>query len=133
MAGPKPEPVRDLWNAPFWDGCKAGQLRIQFCTEAGKFFFPPAPVSPFTGRRSWEWRTASGRGTLWSFVVFHQNYFAGFADEVPYPVLMVKLDEGPFLLTNLRGQSRDALKIGQRLGVVFDEAGLPQFAIESAP
>jgi uncharacterized protein len=30
--------------------------------------------------------------------VFHQNYFAGMAVELPYPVAMVKLDEGPFLL-----------------------------------
>ena len=64
---------------------------------------PPAPVSPFTGRPEWDWITASGRGTLWSFVVFHQSYFAGMKDELPYPVVMVKLDEGPFLLTNLDG------------------------------
>lgn len=133
MAGAKPEPVRDVWNAPFLDGFREKRLRLPFCAETGQFFFPPGPVSPFTGKPCREWRDASGRGTLWSYVVFHQNYFAGFADEVPYPVLMVKLDEGPFLIANLRGRTPADLRIGQRVRAVFDEdeMSLLQFSIES--
>ncbi|WEX12444.1 OB-fold domain-containing protein [Chelativorans sp. AA-79] len=132
-AAAKPAPIRDVWNGPFLDACKDRRLLLQCCLETKKFFYPPAPVSPYTGKRAWEWREASGQGSLWSFVVFHQNYFAGFADEIPYAVVMVELDEGPFLLTNLRGATASDLTIGQRVKVVFDEGetSLPHFAPET--
>lgn len=127
----RPKPLVDNWNRPFWDATARGELHLQRCTATGKCFFPPAPVSPFTGRPDWEWITASGRGELWSFVVFHQNYFAGMKDELPYPVAMVKLAEGPFLLTNLVDMGGTEPKIGMALSVRFPGGPegfvLPQF------
>ena len=131
----RPLPVVDNWNKPFWAACAERKLTLQRCTATGKCFFPPAPVSPFTGRPEWEWITASGRGTLWSFVVFHQSYFPGMRDELPYPVVMVKLEEGPYLLTNLDGLEPKDLKIGMPLAVRFPGGPegfiLPQFGPEA--
>ena len=130
----RPKPVIDNWNRPFWEAAKQDKLVLQKCRETGQCFFPPAPVSPFTGKPQWDWVEASGKGELWSFVVFHQGYFPGMADELPYPVGMVKLDEGPFLLTNLWDMSADDAKIGMRLAVRFpggpDGLVLPQFGPE---
>lgn len=127
----RPKPLVDNWNRPFWDACAKQELKLQRCTATGRCFFPPAPVSPFTGRPDWEWFSASGRGELWSFVVFHQNYFGGMKDELPYPVAMVKLAEGPFLLTNLVDMNLADAKIGMALSVRFpggpDGFVLPQF------
>jgi len=131
----RPKPLLDNWNKPFWAACAEGRLTLQRCKATGKCFFPPAPVSPFTGRPEWEWITASGRGTLWSFVVFHQSYFPGMRDELPYPVVMVKLDEGPYLLTNIEGLAPEDLKIGMRMAVRFpggpESFVLPQFGPEA--
>jgi uncharacterized protein len=125
------KPVVDNWNKPFWAATAEKKLILQRCKATGKCFFPPAPVSPFTGKPDWEWVDASGRGELWSFVVFHQSYFDGMKDELPYPVAMVKLDEGPYLLTNLDGIAPGEVKIGMRLAVTFpggpDGFTLPQF------
>ncbi|MEJ1979144.1 MAG: OB-fold domain-containing protein [Acetobacteraceae bacterium] len=78
---------------------------------------------------------ASGKGELWSFVVFHQNYFDGMKDELPYPVVMVKLNEGPYLLTNIEGMTISQLAIGMRMSVRFvdgpDGFVLPQFGPEA--
>lgn len=130
------KPVVDVWNRPFWDACREGRLTLQRCGTTGKCFFPPAPVSPFTGRPDWEWVDASGKGELWSMVVFHQNYFPGMKDEMPYPVAMVRLDEGPYMLTNLVGAEPSDTPIGARLSVRFvdgpDGFRLPQFAPEGA-
>lgn len=130
----RPKPAVDNWNRAFWDACSRKELKLQRCTATGKCFFPPAPVSPFTGRPEWEWITASGKGELWSFVVFHQNYFAGMKDEMPYPVAMVKLEEGPFLLTNLWDMDAKDARIGMRLSVRFPGGPegflLPQFGPE---
>lgn len=127
----RPKPVVDNWNRPFWEASVRGDLILQCCSETGKCFFPPAPVSPFTGRPYWQWVKASGLGELWSYVVFHQGYFDGMKDELPYPVAMVKLAEGPFLLTNLIGVAPDHVKIGMKLSVRFPGGPegfvLPQF------
>jgi len=130
----RPKPVIDNWNRWFWDACNQRQLVLQRCTATGRCFYPPAPVSPFTGRPNWEWAAVSGRGELWSLVEFHQNYFPGMKDELPYTVAMVKLDEGPYLLTNLDGiEARDA-RIGMRLSVRLPGGPegflLPQFGPE---
>jgi hypothetical protein len=131
----RPKPLVDNWNRPFWNAAKDSRLMVQKCTATGRCFFPPAPVSPFTGKPEWEWVYASGKGELWSFVVFHQSYFGGMADELPYPVGMVKLDEGPFMLTNLVNMNADDAKIGMRLQVSFpggpDGFVLPQFGPEA--
>jgi uncharacterized protein len=127
----RPKPVIDNWNRPFWQACREQRLLLQRCAVTGKFFFPPAPVSPFTGLPQWEWTECSGTGTMWSFVVFHQNYFDGMQDELPYPVAMVKLDEGPYLLTNLADMAVGEARIGMRLAVRFPggpgDILLPQF------
>lgn len=123
--------VADVWSRPFWDATREGQFLLPRCTDTGRCFFPPAPVSPFSGKPHVEWVRSAGEGTLWSFVVFHQKYFEGF--RTPYPVVMVKLAEGPMFLAGLRGAEAGELSIGQRLRVVFDpEANgiaMPQFEI----
>ena len=127
----RPVPVLDNWNRPFWAACRAGRLSLQRCEGTGRCFFPPAPVSPFTGRPEWQWVEASGLGELWSFVVFHQSYFPGMSDELPYLVAQIRLAEGPMLLANLQGIGRDEARIGQRLRVCFVEGpdgfALPMF------
>jgi uncharacterized OB-fold protein len=126
-----PAPVIDVWSKPFWDATREGRFLLPRCMDTGRCFFPPAPVSPFTGKPHVEWVRSPGEGTLWSFVVFHQKYFEGF--RTPYPVVMVKLDEGPMFLANLRGAEAGELAIGQRLRVVFDPEAdgiaMPQFEI----
>lgn len=134
----RPAPTIDVWNKRFWDGCRERKLLLQRCAATGRCFFPPAPVSPFTGRPEWEWVEASGRGELWSFVVFHQGYFPGMKDELPYPAAMVKLAEGPFLFTNFDGLAPADAEIGMALSVRFpggpDGFLLPQFGpAEDAP
>jgi len=127
----RPKPAIDHWNRPFRDACKERRLTQQSCAETGKRFFPPAPVSPFTGKPDWSWVDAAGRGALWLFVGFHQTYFEGTKGELPYPAVMVKLDEGSYLLTNLEGMTADQLKIGMRMADRFadgpDGFELPQF------
>jgi uncharacterized protein len=130
----RPKPLLDNWNKPFWTACAEHKLVLQRCKATGQCFFPPAPVSPFTGRPDWEWITASGKGTVWSWVVFHQGYFGGMKDELPYPVVMVKLDEGPYLLTNIDGMAVEDIAIGKRVSVRFPGGPegfvLPQFGPE---
>ena len=94
MTGRKPVPVPTPETQPFWDGCAAGELRIQRCADCGRPYFYPRPVCPACGSRNVEWFTASGRATLYSYVINHRPA-PGFEDDAPYAIAVVELDEGP--------------------------------------
>jgi uncharacterized OB-fold protein len=127
----KPLPVIDNWSRPFWQAARDGQLRVQACTACGHLFFPPGPVCPKCLGDALEWRQMSGRGTVESWVVFHQAYYKGFADELPYNVAMVRLEEGPCLFTNIVGIDNAAIRRGLPVEAVFekatDEVTIPRF------
>ena len=76
----KPVPVPTPETQPFWDGCAAGELRIQRCADCTTAFFYPRPVCPACGSVNVEWFTASGRATLYSYVINHRPA-PGFEDD----------------------------------------------------
>ncbi|MDI4655126.1 Zn-ribbon domain-containing OB-fold protein [Xanthobacter autotrophicus] len=131
MSYVKPLPEPDKWSGPFFEAARNERLAAQRCTATGKFFFPPAPVSPFTRDKNWSWETLSGRGKIASFVVMHQKYFPGFADEIPYAVIEVELDEGVRLISNIIELGSLTLEVGMPVEVVFlkatDDFTLPVF------
>lgn len=118
-------------NRPYWDGCDNGELRLQVCDDCGTRRFPDSPVCPACLSNGYSWHPVSGRGTLWSFIVMHQRYFEAFADELPYLVAYVHLDEGPFMMSTLVEPPAD-LRVNDRLEVVFAKAtgrGIPKFRV----
>ncbi|HWG16184.1 MAG TPA: Zn-ribbon domain-containing OB-fold protein [Streptosporangiaceae bacterium] len=127
----KPVPVPTPETQPFWDGCAAGELRIQRCTDCGKPYFYPRPVCPDCGSKNVEWFTASGRATLYSYVINHRPA-PGFADDGPYAIAVVQLEEGPRMMTNIieLPATPEALVLDMPLQITFEPRGhvsLPQF------
>ena len=78
-----------------------------------------------------DWAPATGRATLYSFALMHQVYDPAFADEVPYNIAVVELDEGVRMTTNVIGCANDELRIGMPLAVTFEqlseEVTIPKF------
>lgn len=116
--------------APFFEGCRAGELRVQRCRDTGRLIFPPRPVSPWGAHAEPEWTTLSGRGTIWSFAVPHPPLLPWFSDRTPYNVIVVAVDEDPRvrlvgnLLADEGGDLNEldsaTIEIGARVRVVFD-------------
>jgi hypothetical protein len=79
--------------------------------------------------------TASGRGTLYSFVVVHYPQVPSF--EYPLAIGLVELEEGTRVVANVEGVDRSELHIGMPLEATFvdydDELSLPVFRPASAP
>jgi uncharacterized protein len=124
----KPLPVITPLTRGFWDHARAHRLAMQACTQCGDIHFPPSPVCPRCLSDAQEWRVVSGKGKLESWVEYHRAYWPGFAAELPYRVCLVRLDEGPLLVSNLVG---DTPEIGAALTAVFEdvtaEVSLPKF------
>ena len=128
----KPIPQASPETAHFWAGCKEGKLLLQRCKDTGKAYFPPRPFSPYTGSRDVEVFEASGKATLFSYVINHRPP-KGFEAEAPYAIAVVELEEGPRMMTNITGcdQTPEALQLDMPLQVTFkrptDDINLPLF------
>jgi uncharacterized OB-fold protein len=127
----KPLPQPSAESRPFWEACQRHEFRLQRCQACGQFWFPPGAVCPECLSERWEWTPTSGRGTVFSFVVMHRVYHKGFADDVPYPVALIALDEGPRFLTRLVDCRPEDVQVGMPVEVAFDdvtpERTLPHF------
>ena len=131
VAAAKPVPAITPEMRPFFEAAKRHELRVQRCTSCGAHRFPARAICSNCLSTDAEWVAVSGRGEIFSFNVMHQIYHPGFATEVPYAVVIVKLAEGAKMLSNLVGVAPRDVRIGQPVRVVFehvtDEVTLPKF------
>jgi uncharacterized protein len=109
---------------------------MQVYAACADVHFPASPVCPKCLSTDQAWQPVSGAGTLESWVTFHRAYWPGFADDVPYDVCLVRLAEGPLLLSNIIGDLGTP-GLGDPVHVVFDrvdaELTLPKFAMGVSP
>lgn len=127
----KPLPAITEDNAPYWEGCRRGELRAQRCTACERYRWPPAVLCPHCLAPGGEWVRLSGRGTIHSFIVVHRPQHPAFLDDVPYNVAIVELEEGIRTHTNVVGCPNEALRVGLAVEVEFqrvnDEVTLAKF------
>jgi uncharacterized OB-fold protein len=127
----KPVPEVTEVLRPLFDAAREGRLVVQRCKRCGERRFPPREICSGCLGREAEWVTSCGRGTIVSFNVMHQVYHPGFASAVPYAVVLVELEDGGRMLTNLMDCPLDGVRVGLPVEVVFEkrteEIWLPQF------
>ncbi len=127
----KPLPIPDATSREFFEGAKNGRLTIQHCEDCGCYRVIAGPRCDACRSANLTFVAASGQATLFTFAVMHQRYHPAFYDELPYPLAVVELEEGPRLLTSLVGVESAQLKMGMKLKAVFVEIGqdifLPKF------
>ena len=93
-------------------------------------YFPPRPFCPKCACRDVSVFAASGKATLWSYVIHHRP-MPGF--KPPYSIAVVQLEEGPRMMTNIVEceQTPEALQLDMPLQVTFtpvsDDISLPHF------
>lgn len=117
----KPLPAIDPLTKPYWDHARAHRLSVQKCCDCGDRHFPPAPVCPACLSGAQEWEVVSGGGTLLTWGRFHRAYWNGFKDDLPYEVCVVKLNEGPLVVSNFGGAAPENLHTGMPVRAVFDD------------
>lgn len=112
----------DACAAPFWEALRRDELRLPRCRDCGHLLFPIGPCCSNCLGDAFDWPTLDGRGQVWSYIVYHHAFSPAFADRLPYNVAVVRLDEGPQLITNVVGVPPEALYNGMRVRAVFDHA-----------
>lgn len=117
----KPLPRLDEESRGYWEALARHALYVQRCRDCGTVRFPPRAVCTSCMSSATEWLRCSGRGTVYSFTVTHQNQAPGFREELPYVLAIVELAEGPRVMTNVVEVAPDAVRIGMAVEVVFDD------------
>jgi uncharacterized OB-fold protein len=120
----KPQPRITPDNEPFYKALRERKFVLPYCGDCGKPHLPPGPVCPFCFSDRIQWREASGRGRISTWTVVHKAWFPAFAEDIPYNVVQVELDEGPRLTANVVNVS--SLTIGLPVEIVFGEP-IPRF------
>ena len=100
----------------FWEGVKAHELRIQRRPD-GSLQHPPVPAVWQDKAEPIDYVVASGKGTVYSFVVHHAPKVPG--RTLPFVIALVELEEGVRMLGELRGVEHDKVKIGMPVRATF--------------
>ncbi|MDP7725605.1 bifunctional MaoC family dehydratase N-terminal/OB-fold nucleic acid binding domain-containing protein [Mycobacterium sp. TY814] len=110
----RPASSRD--TAFFWEGVKAHELRIQKLAD-GSLQHPPVPAVWQDPADPIDYAVASGRGTVYSFVVHHAPKVPG--RTLPFVIALVELEEGVRMLGELRGVDPAAVEIGMPVHATY--------------
>lgn len=120
-------------NEFFWNGVRDHKLLIQRCSGCRSLRHPARPMCPECTSLEWDTVESTGRGTVYSYVMPQHPPMP--LMEYPYIVVLVELDEGVRLVSNLCEITPDDVEVGMPVEVFYqtfdtldnDELVLHQF------
>lgn len=131
----RPPPAINLDNQFWFEAAKEHRLVVQRCASCGTLRHPPGPACPECNSFAWDTVEASGRGTVYSYVVAHHPKHPAF--DYPLLIAVVELEEGTRLITNLTGVTPEEVEIGMPVEVDWCDADpeltLPLFRPTDGP
>ena len=89
----------------------------EVCPHCEAKIFPPRDVCPNCGGEAKTAYTFSGRGEVYSYTTIYEAP-AGYDDQAPYTVALVKLAEGPLVTAQLTDLGDTPVEIGMPVEMV---------------
>ena len=125
-------PIPNQDTMEFWKGCRREVLLIQKCRDCGKYRYEPRAACPYCLSSDVRWVKASGKGKVYSYVIYRYPPFPEWAEEIPYVVGLIELkDCGIRMVSNIIGCEPEEVEIGMDVEVCFEKATeeitLPKF------
>ena len=108
------------------------------CEHCHNAIFPPRDVCPHCAEPAQKEFTLSGRGTVYSYTTVYDPP-AGFEAYAPYPVALVRLDDGPMVTAQLTDVAPSEVSIGMPVEMVTrklneqDEEGVIVYGYKFRP
>ena len=130
LLGPIPVPTID--DREYWEACARDELVLQRCAECKAYRHLPRPMCPKCRSMRAEWVASKGEGTVHSYTIVHNPVGPALREAVPYDIVLVEMDEGPRIISNMVDTPPSDVHIGMRVRVTFREVApgvkLPKFA-----
>jgi uncharacterized OB-fold protein len=117
----KPVPETQPWSERFWRGTREGQLLIQVCKDCEARIFYPRKFCPECWSGNLDWIRASGKARIFTFSTAYAMVEPKFADELPYTIAYVDLEEGVRMMTRIVECRPEDVRFGMEVEVVFQE------------
>jgi uncharacterized OB-fold protein/acyl dehydratase len=125
----RPRPALTQDNAFWFEGARQHRLLIQRCKQCGTLRHPPRPMCSECRSYEWDVVDASGRGTVYSFVVNHYPQVPAF--DYPLAVGLIELEEGTRLVADVIGVEPSEIQVGMPVEVEWvdhdPDLSLPAF------
>ena len=129
----KPLPHPNEVSQPFWDAAKRHELQIQRCNACGIYIFYPREACSECLAADLIWIPVSGRGRLYSYTIAQAPTHPAFADDVPYVIAIIELEEGPHITTNLVGCQPDQVTIDMPVVASFEDVSVETTLVKFRP
>jgi uncharacterized OB-fold protein len=89
----------------------------EICPHCENKIFPPRDVCPHCGEEAKTAYAFSGKGTVYSYTTM-TDAPAGYEEQAPYTIALVKLNEGPVLTAQLTDLGEQPVEIGMPVEMV---------------
>ncbi|MGH2582968.1 MAG: Zn-ribbon domain-containing OB-fold protein [Anaerolineales bacterium] len=89
----------------------------EVCGNCDAKLFPPRDICPVCGEEAKKLFQFSGKGEVYSYTTVYEAP-EGYAEQAPYTLAMVKLDEGPLVTAQLTDLGDQKAKIGMPVEMV---------------
>ena len=129
----KPLPHFMVGAEDYWDACSRHELSLQRCRDCNTFRFYPGPMchAPDCISLEYDWVNVSGRGEVYTYTTVHRPVSEAWVEDTPYVIAMIKLAEGPVMMSNVIDCPPGDVQIGLPVEVVFkdiaEDVTLPYF------
>ena len=126
----RPLPEINTTLKPFWDGAKKHELMAYKCQNCGTHYFPVTHCMVCNSPKM-EWVKVSGKGKIYTFIVYDTAFNPHWEKYVPYNVAWIELDGGPIMMSNIIDCPNEEIYIDMPVQAAFrdvtDEITLPMF------
>jgi len=112
----------DAHRAAWADALRDHALRLQHCSACGFVRHPPGPVCPECWSDRFDWKDHAGDAEVSAFVWYMKSLDPRFP-EVPYNVALVRLAQGPVIVSSVVDVAFGALQVGDRVAATFCDQG----------
>jgi hypothetical protein len=123
MMTAKPIPIPTGDTRAFWNACDKKQLAYQQCSACDAVQTFPRAHCASCGDAALTWKESAGTGTVLSFTEVHRGPSPAFKPDQPYMLVILDMDEGFRLMTNVRKCAADDVCIDMRVKIGFVPRG----------
>ncbi len=116
----KPLPELEGLSEEFYAWCKKGELRFQKCRGCATWRHVPREMCAACGSTEWEWQRSTGRGKVFTWTVAVRPLHPAFAGAAPYAPVVVEMEEGVRVLSEIVDCDPSDLQVDMPVEVVFD-------------
>jgi hypothetical protein len=114
-------PRRSPDTAAYWDACQRHELLIQRCGNCRAYQFYPRNFCTSCCSKTLDWISATGHGKVLTWTIVRRAVSAAYADDVPYVIALIKLQEGVVMMSKVIGCEPEAVHTGMAVEVNFED------------